>query len=286
MHPARRGRGALHFAAAAGMLQGMSLIDSTAHVHPGARLGAGVRVGPGAVIGEHAEIGDECEIRAHAVVAGWTRMGARNQIGYGAVIGAEPQDLSFAPETVSWVEIGDGNVIREHATIHRGTKPDSGTRVGSGCYFMAGAHVGHNCVVGDHVILANNVLLGGYVEVGDRAFLSGNAVVHQFCRVGRLGLLRGLGGISKDIPPFMIGGAINSLMGLNTVGLRRAGFSPEARMRLKRLFHDLFRSGRNLSDAMAAVEATGEAAPEVAEVLAFVRAAKRGVVTLKGGDGE
>ncbi len=257
-------------------------IHPAAFVHPGARLGAGTRVGPGAVIDEHVVIGRNCEIRAHAVVTGQTTLGDGNQVGYGAVIGAEPQDLAFDPGAVSRVVIGDRNVIREHATIHRGTKDGTETRIGSGCFLMAEAHVGHNCVIGDRVILASNGLCAGHVVVGDGAFVSGNAVIHQFCRMGRLAMLRGGGRISKDVPPFMIGDATNRVRGLNVVGLRRAGIGPEARAALKRAFHALFLSGRPMPEVLGELE--GDAVAEVREVVAFIRESKRGVVAYRGGE--
>lgn len=257
-------------------------IHPGAFVHPGARLGPGTRVGPGCVIDEFVVIGKDCEIRAHAVVTGHTMIGDGNQIGYGAVIGAEPQDLAFDPKAVSRVVIGDRNVIREHATVHRGTKDGTETRIGSDCFLMAGAHVGHNCVIGDRAIIANGALLGGYVGVAGGAFISGNAVIHQFCRIGRLAMIRGGGRIGKDVPPFMIGDATNRVRGLNVVGLRRSGIGPEARVALKRAFHALFLSGRPMPEVLGELEA--DAASEVREVIAFIRESKRGVVAFRGGE--
>ncbi|HPA17961.1 MAG TPA: acyl-ACP--UDP-N-acetylglucosamine O-acyltransferase [Verrucomicrobiae bacterium] len=257
-------------------------IHPAAFVHAGARLGARTRVGPGAIIDEHVVIGADCEIRAHAVITGHTTLGDGNQVGYGAVIGAEPQDLAFDPKAVSRVVIGDRNVIREHATIHRGTKDGTETRLGSGCFLMAEAHVGHNCRIGDRVILASNGLCAGYVDVGDGAFVSGNAVIHQFCRMGRLAMLRGGGRISKDIPPFMIGDATNRVRGLNVVGLRRAGIGAAARAALKRAFHALFLSGRPMPEVLKELDGDGATA-EVREVVAFIRASKRGIVAYRGG---
>ncbi len=257
-------------------------IHPAAFVHPRARIGEGSRVGPGCVIDEHVVVGRDCEIRAHAVITGRATLGDGNQVGYGAVIGSEPQDLAFDPKAVSRVVIGDRNVIREHATIHRGTKDGTETRIGSGCFLMAEAHVGHNSVIGDRVILANNGLCAGYVVVGDGAFVSGNAVIHQFCRMGRLSMLRGGGRISKDVPPFMIGDATNRVRGLNVVGLRRAGIGPEARAALKRAFHALFLSGRPMPEVLGKLEV--DAVAEVREVVAFIRESKRGVVAYRGGE--
>lgn len=262
-------------------MQDKPQIHPAAFVHPGARLGAGTRVGPGAVIDEHVVVGADCEIRAHAVITGHTAIGEGNQIGYGAVVGTEPQDLAFDPKAISRVVIGDRNVIREHATVHRGTKDGTDTRIGNGCFLMAGAHVGHNCVIGDRVILANNALCAGYVDVGDGAFVSGNAVIHQFCRLGRLAMVRGGGRVGKDVPPFMIGDSTNRVRGLNVVGLRRAGIGPEARAAIKRSFHALFLSGRPMPEVLGELER--DATAEVREVVTFIRAARRGVVAYRGG---
>lgn len=263
-------------------MQEKAQVHTTAIVHPGARLGEGTSVGPWALVDEHVVVGAGCEIRAHAVLTGHVRLGDNNQIGYGAIIGAEPQDLAFNPAAVSGVVIGDRNVIREHATIHRGTKEGTETRIGNGCLLMAEAHVGHNCVIGDRVILANNALCAGYVQVADAAFVSGNVVLHQFCRVGRLAMLRGGGRVSKDVPPFMIGDSVNRVRGLNVVGLRRAGIGAETRADLKRAFRTLFLSGRPLPAVLAELE-SGSRAPEVGEVVAFIRSSKRGIVAWHGG---
>lgn len=262
-------------------MQETPTIHAEAIVHPGARLGPRTRVGPWALIDENVVIGADCEIRAHAVITGRVVVGDGNQIGYGAVIGAEPQDLSYDPASISGVVIGDRNVIREHATIHRGTKAGTETRVGNGCFIMAGAHIGHNCGIGNRVIMANNALCGGYVDVGDGAFISGNAVIHQFCRIGRLAMLRGSARIGKDVPPFMIGDSLNRVRGLNVVGMRRAGISSGARLELKRAFRALFLSGRPLPLMLEELETS--ACAEVGEVVAFVRSSKRGIVAFRSG---
>jgi acyl-ACP--UDP-N-acetylglucosamine O-acyltransferase len=163
-----------------------------------------VNVGPYALIEGCVRIGSGTDIQAQAVIAGRTRIGKNNRVGYGAIIGSFPQDLSFDPKTSSCVEIGDNNVIREYCTIHRGTKEGSSTFGGSNNLFMVGAHLGHNTRVADHVILANNVLLAGYAEIHDRVSVAGGSVVHQFTRMGAVSLLQGISGIGKDIPPFSI----------------------------------------------------------------------------------
>lgn len=226
-------------------------IHPTAIVDPGAQLGAEVEVGPYACLGPEVEIGPRTVVQSHAVIEGPVRIGAENRIGRGAIIGGWPQDLGFKPGTRSAVEIGDRNVIREHVTIHRGTAADSATRLGNDNFLMAGAHLGHNCTLGNKVMIANNCLLGGYVAVDDGAFLGGGCVFHQFMRVGRLVIAQGLSAFSKDIPPFCLAAERNLVFGLNVIGLRRAGFSAADRAELKRAFRLLYESRLNVSQALA-----------------------------------
>ncbi len=261
------------------------LIHPTAVIHPGAKLGAGVRVGPFAVIEGPAEIGEGCEIQAHAVVTGWVRMGARNRIGYGAIVGGQPQDYGFSPETESWVIIGDDNWIREYATLHRGTGAGTETRVGSHCFLMTGVHVGHNSQVADRVIIANNVLLGGHVHVGSGAFLGGGSVFHQFVHVGRQAMIQGNSKLSKSVPPFLIATALNRVVGLNVVGLRRSGQTAEQRKEIKDAFKLLYKSGLNTRQALAAAKERPWGA-EAAEFFNFVAGSqKRGICSLWSGHG-
>jgi len=203
-------------------------IHPTAYIAPGAKLGLGVGVGPFAVIEDHVEIGDGCQIGAHAIIQPWVRMGQNNVVHPTAVLGGLPQDLGFKPDTETWVDIGDNNVFREGVTVSRATQPGGATRIGSGCYLMNNAHIGHDCRLGDHNILASNVALGGHVHVGERVFFGGGAVVHQFCRVGSYAILQGLAGINKDVLPFMmVGGRPGKHYRLNLIGLRRAGIDGE-----------------------------------------------------------
>jgi UDP-N-acetylglucosamine acyltransferase len=228
------------------------MIHHTAIVHPDAQLGSEVSIGPYAVIEGPAQIGDRCTIQAHAVISAKVTMGPENVIGYGAIIGGDPQDLSFRPEVDSRVRIGQGNRIREYVTIHRGTAEGSATVVGDHCFLMAGAHLAHNVELGSSVILANNVLLGGYVRVGDRVFAGGGCVFHQHVRVGRLAICQGLSAFSKDIPPYVMAAERNGVAGLNAIGLRRAGFTAAQRTEVKEAFELLYRSGRNVTQAVAA----------------------------------
>jgi len=252
-------------------------IDSRALVHPRAKIGPGTKIGPDAIVGEEVETGPDCEIRARAVLTGRVVLGARNQIGYGAVIGAEPQDLSYKGAATS-VRIGDDNVIREYCTIHRGTKEGSETVLGSGCFLMVGAHVAHNCRVGDQAVLVNNVLLGGYAEVGDHAFVGGGSVVHQNTRVGAYAMIRGLTQVAMDVPPYCMMVILNAVCGLNRVGLKRKGFDMERRRRLQELYGIYFESGLNRLQALERIAVEpGLQHPDVDRFVAFVSSTKRGI---------
>ena len=252
------------------------MIHPTAVIDPRAEIGSGTEIGPYAVIEGPVFIGPDNEIQAHAILTGEVRLGTKNFVGYGTVIGGLPQDLAFDRSSSTRVEIGDNNVIREHCTIHRGTKPDTATTVGSHNLLMVGAHLGHNTELGNHVILANNVLLGGYVQVGDRAFLGGGAVFHQYVRIGSISMVSGAAAVSKDIPPFSVATGMNSVVGINTVGLRRAGFGSALRTEAKKAHELLYHSGLKMSEAVArAFETTWS--PPVAEFWDFVRSSKRGI---------
>ncbi len=249
---------------------------------------------PTAVIDRRAEIDSECEIgpyvvvegpvkirrgtrvMAHATLMGWTEIGEENEIHPGAVLGDAPQDKAYAG-TESYLKIGSRNVFREFVQIHRGTVPASSTIIGNDNYLMAGSHVGHNCRLGDHIVLANGALLAGHVEVEDRAFISGNCVVHQFVRVGELSLMRGLSGASRDVPPYSIVDWQHTVRGVNVVGLKRAGLDEQKIRRLKEAFRVLFRKGRNLSLAVREIEVNEDLAPEVLRLLEFIKSSKRGV---------
>ncbi len=258
-------------------------IHPSAIVHPEAVLGEGVEIGPFAVIEGPAHIGDGCIIEAHAIIGGYVTMGRENVIGYGAIVGGDPQDFAFKREIRSEVRIGDRNRIREYTTIHRGTKEGSATVVGNDCYLMAGTHLAHNVRLGNSVIIANNSLLGGYVEAGDRVFIGGGCVFHQHMKIGRLAITQGISGFSKDIPPFTVGARVNTVAGLNVIGQRRAGLSAETRKEIKQVFQLLYTSGRNVTQALAAASESSWGS-EAREFLDFVAAAKkRGVCALVGG---
>lgn len=251
------------------------MIHPTATIHPQAKLDATVRVGPHAVIDEGVVLGAECVVGPHVYLTGQTTIGAKNSFHAGCVIGDAPQDLKYKNDPTR-LRIGDGNVFREHVTVHRSNKLEEDTVIGSNNFLMANCHVGHNCLLGDHIIIVNGALLAGHVTVQDRAFISGNCLIHQFTRIGTLSMMQGKAGVGQDLPPFTIATGINTICGLNVVGLRRAGLTPEQRLELKRLYHHLFRSGKNLRDAVAEAQKTFSSAPAKI-LLEFVATAKRGV---------
>lgn len=228
------------------------MIHPTAIIHPDAQLAASVTIGPYAVIEGAAVLGEGCVVQAHAIIGASVTMGKGNTIGYGAIVGGDPQDFAFQPEVRSRVVIGNDNKIREYVTIHRGTTEDSETAMGDGCFLMAGAHLAHNVRLANHVILANNVLLGGHVQVGDRVFIGGGCVFHQHIRIGHHAICQGASAFSKDIPPFVIAAERNGVAGLNVIGLRRSGFDPAQRAEIKHAFDLLYRSGKNVAQALDA----------------------------------
>jgi len=258
-------------------------IHPTAIVDPSAKIGSEVEIGPYSVIGPIVRIGEKTSLRSHVVIEGDVSIGSANFIGHGAIIGAAPQDLSFSPERETKIDIGDGNVIREHCTIHRGTAEGSATSIGDNNFLMAGAHLGHNCAIGNNVIIANNCLLGGYVRVDDGAFLGGGCVFHQYMHVGRLAIAQGGSAFSKDIPPFVIAAERNYVFGLNMIGLRRAGFSAQDRDEIKSAFKLVYTSGFNIAQAIekAGTMNFGAAAREFFDFIA--NAKKRGICPLKRG---
>jgi UDP-N-acetylglucosamine acyltransferase len=246
----------------------------TAIVDAAALLGEAVEVGPYAVIEAETRIGDRCELHAHATVRRFSELGPDNVIHEGAVIGGEPQDVSFTGQA-SRLRIGARNRIRECVTIHRSARPDGVTEVGSDGFFMACSHIAHDCRVGDRVILANNVALAGHVDLADQCFLSGGVVVHQFCRVGRLAMVGGVSKVVQDCLPFVItDGNPARARGLNVVGLRRAGVKATEVRALREAYRLLLRAGLPLERALERMGAIED--PLVDEMIAFVRASKRG----------
>jgi UDP-N-acetylglucosamine acyltransferase len=261
-------------------------IHCTAIVDPDAKVDADVEIGPFSIIGPHATIGDKTVLQSHVVIEGEVMIGRGNFIGHGVIIGVPPQDVSFSPDRRTKVEIGYDNIIREYCTIHRGSPDGSATKIGDRTFLMAGAHIGHNCLIGNNVIIANNCLLGGFVRVDDGAFLGGGSTFHQFMRIGRLVMVQGSSAFGKDLPPFVIAAERNSVFGLNIIGLRRAGFSEKDRDEIKAAFKLIYLSGLNTSQALDKAVTMSFGAP-AREFLDFVaNSNKRGVCPLKRGADE
>ena len=253
------------------------MIHPTAIIDPQAKIGAGVKIGPYAVIGPHVTIGDGTEIMAHVVIDGWTTIGKNCRFFPSASIGSEPQDLKFKGEK-SYVIIGDRSVFREYVTVSRATGEGEETRIGSDCLFHACTHVAHNCIIGNHVIMSNCAGLAGHVVVEDRVVIGGIAGVHQFVKIGRNSMIGGLAKVVQDIPPFVIAdGQPARCIGLNSVGLSRAGIPENVRRELKKAFRLLYRSGLNLRDAIARMEEELDSSEETEHFLRFLRDADRGI---------
>lgn len=253
-------------------------IHPSASVHPKAELGSGVFIGPGAVVGEHVRIGRRTRIEAHVNLDGWTEIGEECRFSPFSSIGTEPQDLSYRGEETR-VVIGDRNVFREYITINRGTVKGGGiTRIGSDNYFMAYAHVGHDCTVGNEVILTNAATLGGHVSVGDFCYLSAMTGVHQFCRIGRYSFIGGFSVITQDVLPFSKWAGLRPLQfyGLNAIGLRRRGFSRERIKILKAMFKIIFYSDLNTTQALDRIREEVPPGEDRDEIISFMSSSRRG----------
>ncbi len=254
------------------------MIHPTAVVDPKAEIDSSVEIGPYAIVREHVTIGPETTIGPHAVIEPFVSIGACCQIFQFAAIGAVPQSLKFRGEK-TYVKIGRETVIREFATIHRGTGFGGGiTEIGEKCFIMAYAHIAHDCRVGREVVLANNATLGGHITIGDHATLGGLVAVHQFVQIGDYAFISGLSGIPKDVPPYVIAaGSRIKLHGLNIVGLKRHGFSDNTISLLKKTYRLIFRIGLTLNEAIARVRAEVDQIPEVVNFVNFITSSQRGV---------
>ncbi len=261
------------------------LIDPTAFIHPaalvapGARIGAGCRIGPYCIVGADAVLDEGVALASHVVIDGHSHLGAGISVQPYASIGLPPQDLKYKGQPTR-VEIGPRTTIREHATIHRGSVGGDGvTRIGADCLIMVGAHVAHDCILGDRVILVNNVALAGHVEVGDTVMVGGGSMVHQFVRIGSQSVVGGLSGVEADVIPYgAVLGNRARMNGLNQMGLRRRGFTHAQRHALRAAFRMMFLGAGTIEERRAAAEAQFPDNPAVAEILAFIRApSKRGI---------
>lgn len=256
----------------------MADIHPTAVVAPGAKLAEDVRVGAFATVGPEVELGPGVSVAAHADVGGRTRVGARTRIFPFAAVGGEPQDRSFSGEATR-LEIGADNVIREHVTVHVGTRKGGGfTRIGDDNLIMNGAHVAHDCQIGSHCIVASFCGLAGHVTVGDHAVLGAYTGVHQFSRVGESVMTAANSMLSQDAPPFaMVAGDRARLVGVNVIGLRRRGFPEETLRAVKHAFHVLFGSKLRQEEALGRLRGEGAPLPDVERLLRFLETSERGV---------
>lgn len=252
-------------------------VHASAVIHDEAELAADVSVGPGAVVGPGVVVGAGTSIGSNALIERDTIVGEDCVIAHGAVLGTDPQDLKFGGEDTQLV-VGDRTVIREYATLNRGTHASGRTVVGSDCLIMAYAHVAHDCIVGDHVVIANAVNMGGHVEIGDWAIIGGMSPIHQFVRVGQHAFVGGASRVHKDVPPYTrAAGNPMEMSGLNSVGLRRRGFNGEVRRELKRAYRLVYGSQLNATQALERARAELELLPEVETFLDFFRDSRRGV---------
>ena len=252
------------------------MIDPTARISSSALIEADVEIGPNVIIGDHARIGSGTRIMANSVVGPWTKLGNNNILHYGAIIGHDPQDFGYNGEE-TYLEIGNGNCFREYVTVHRGNREGTKTVVGDNNYFMVQSHVAHNCMVGNNTIIAGGSLLAGHVTIDDRAIVSGNCVVHQFCHIGTLAMMRGLSRTSRDVPPFCIMDETHTVRTINLVGLRRNGYDVSRVRAIKNAFRILFRSGPNMRENLERAESELEITDDVRYLLDFIRNSKRGV---------
>ncbi|HYA85554.1 MAG TPA: acyl-ACP--UDP-N-acetylglucosamine O-acyltransferase [Nitrospirota bacterium] len=254
------------------------MIHPTAIVHPSAQIAEGVEIGPYSVIGEHVTIGKDTKIASHVLIEGWTTIGERNQIHSFSSIGTPPQDIGYKNDE-TYLIIGNDNVIRECATIHRATtKEDRKTEIGDKNFLMAYSHVAHDCKLGNSIIMANSVALGGHIVIEDYSILGGIVAVHQFVRIGAYSIIGGQSAVSQDIPPYVsAAGNRAKLYGLNLVGLKRRGFSNAVINTLKKAYKIIFRSGLTQDEAVCKALEEFPESSEVRTLADFIRTSKRGI---------
>lgn len=255
------------------------MIDKNAIIHPSAKLGEGVSVGPGSIIGADVEVGDGTWIGPHVVIEGPTKIGKNNKIFQFASIGDAPQDTTYKGEPTQ-LEIGDNNVIREYCMISRGTVKGGGlTRVGNDNFLMAYSHIGHDCMVGNHIVMVNYSALSGHVIAHDYAIIGAYAAVHQFCHVGPYAFIARATYVTKDVLPYvMIAGHLTSACGINTVGLRRRGFSSSTIDQIRRAYKIIFRKGLTVQQAIAELEVMQKDCPEIQPMIEMMNVSSRGIV--------
>jgi UDP-N-acetylglucosamine acyltransferase len=251
-------------------------VAPTARVHPEACIGPRTRIGDFCVIEQDVCIGADCLLEPYVFIKRWTTLGDQNEISASTVLGTDPLDKNFGGKR-SYLRIGNGNKIREHYTVSRGTEPESVTSIGNENYIMTSGHIAHNCVIGNNTVIASCALVAGYAEIEDQAFISGGVVVHQYSRIGRLAMIGGNTRVNLDVPPFFLYSGFNvEPNGLNLVGLKRAGFTLAQVSNLKKAYQVLYRSGLKLEDALDTIER--ELADEnTLHLVRFVRQSERGI---------
>lgn len=258
---------------------------ATALIHASAKIASDATVGPYCIVEAGAEIGSGTHLHSHVVVHSGTRIGSRCQIHAFAVLGGPPQDKKFKDGN-SFLVIGDDNVIREHVTMNRGSA-GAKTIIGDGNTFMIGSHVGHDCVVGNEVVMANGTALGGHSVVEDKVVLGGNCGIHQFVRVGKLAMVGAHTKAAMDVPPYSLcDGYPAKLYGLNAVGLKRAGYSSSDRLKLKAVLKDLLSAGSTLASRLIEIEKHHRSDDDVLHLIAFVKGSKRGVMRFESNGSE
>jgi UDP-N-acetylglucosamine acyltransferase len=257
-------------------LDSPAVIAPTARVHPDAVIGPRTRIGEFCIVEQDVRIGEDCVLEPYVYVKRWTTLGDRNEISAGTVLGTDPLDKNFKGAR-SYLRIGNGNTIREHYTISRGTQPESITTIGDGNYIMTSGHIAHNCTIGNNTVIASCALVAGHVEVEDQAFISGGVVIHQYSKIGRLAMIGGNTRVNLDVPPFFLYSGFDvEPKGLNLVGLKRAGFSLAQVARLKKAYQTLYRSGLKLEEALVKIE-SDSSDENLSHLVRFIRNSKRGI---------
>jgi UDP-N-acetylglucosamine acyltransferase len=251
-------------------------IAATARIHPDAVIGPGCRIGDFCIIEQDVSLGANCVLEPYVYIKRWTTLGDNNEISAGTVLGTDPLDKAF-DGTRSYLKIGNGNKIREHYTISRGTKPESVTTIGDGNYIMTSGHIAHDCLIGNNTVICSCALIAGYVEIEDQAFISGGVVVHQHSKIGRLAMVGGNTRVNLDAPPFFLCTGFDiEARGLNMVGLKRAGLKPADVSALKKAYRILYRENLSLEKAMARIESEIDS-EHARHLVQFIRGSKRGI---------
>ena len=253
-------------------------IDSRAIVHKNAEIGKNVKIGPFSIIENNVIIRDNTQIGANVYIASGTRIGKKCEIYHNAVLGTIPQDLKFSGEETT-LEIGDGTIIREFASLNRGTKHSGKTIVGNDCFLMMYVHIAHDCIIGNNVIIANATNMAGHVEIHDYANISGLCPIHQFVRIGKHTFISGGCRVLKDVPPYILAsGDPLSYAGINIVGLTRKGFSKEVISNLKNVYKIIYKMDLNVTQAIEKIKSELEIIPEISDILDFIEKSERGII--------